>query len=860
MQYNVEIALGSKEVTDFLKVESHIPTIEVINIMSSLNKDYAIVLENQKPIGIFSESDALRIKYEDKDLNVSVKEYASKPIISVKKNHNLFEAINLMIENDISKLVIVDHEDLALGVITQKSLIKIIDQEMLRRNKYVKDIIKPKELITVSPLDILDEALKKLTKYKIKALVVVEKEEAVGIITQKDFLKLISNDVDLKNNIIRDYMKSPVITCTLDTSLVLASKMMNDFNIRRLIVIDELRKPIGVITQGDIIRNLEGNYEDYIEKKLKNIRQMLDIMQDPVLELMDVGPYNESSGVIIWQNSSAKNTFGGLLGKHITDIIDKYTWSMLYENLRSNKSINYEPIFLNENIYQVSCVYLEDDYKIISGRIKVLFKNITKIYKSDLELRRINRQYQSILDAMDDMVIIYDAKDYTIKITNRAVSEKLGYDVDELTNKNFFDIVLNSENVIKHFIERIIIENKKVVGRRVYIKKNGELLPVHVVATKVYFENHTKKEHILVVARDISKELIIEEKLKKTNKQLNMLYSFITDLSKAHEEDEVYEILIHYLRKLGIEYIHMYKLNPSLNRITSSYLLKAENLYLEHKNGSLVWEDDCLEQDPSFCKVIKSGTNLVVSNVATEYGCPRAKIGKDTKSYMCVPIFVGGGYITNATAILSLISTKQDFFDEQIKLKINKLVEAFVPFLSNIRLIRINRELSIRDPLTDAYNRRFLDEILNKEFQKAIRLKSKLSFIMFDVDSFKAFNDKYGHKAGDIALQVLSNVVREKIRASDVFARYGGEEFAIVLPETSKKDAIDIANRIRTSLSNKIFEIPSTDGAYKTVSISASFGVATFNDDANDLEGLMKISDERLYKAKKLGKNKVIGE
>ena len=872
MNYTVSLALQNKEVVDFLKVDANAPTRYVIKLMADADKDYAVVVEEDKVVGIFSESDTLRIKYENKDLNTNVLEYASKPVITIKTSYNLFEAINLMIENDISKLVIVDDKDRPIGVLSQRTLIATIDQEMLKRHKFVKDVVKHRKLISLSQFDTLDKALKTIVENKIRAVVIVESDLAVGIITQKDLTKLISLGIDLSTSLIKDYMKRPVVTCKLDTPLIEASEMMARLNIRRLVVVDDDDKPIGIITQGDIIRNLEEKYEEYVEKKLKHIRFMLNIMQDPVLEIMDAGVFNPSSGVIVWQNESAKSIFGNFLGKNINEIIDIYTWKNIYEKLRNDKSVNYEPIFIKDNIYHISCVYVEDEHKIIDGRIKILFKDITKTYTSEIELKKINKQYKSILDAMDDMVIIYDAYDYKIKLINKSVVEHLGYYEEELLGRNFFDIILNPENVIKRFIDRIIKENKKVVGRRVYIKKDGSFLPVHVVATKVEFENHTTKEHILVVARDISKELIIEEKLKNTNKDLNTLYSFITDLSKAHKEDEAYDIFIHYLKRLGVEYVHMYKLNPSLNKIVSSYLLKAQNIYQSHSESD-IWIGDCLEDNPSLCKVIKSGVDLSVQNVKTDYGCPMAKVGSSVKSYMCVPLFLGGVYITNATAIFTLMSSKENFFNDDMKRKINKFVEALVPVVSNLRLIEINRELSIRDPLTNAYNRRFLDEILDKEFQKAIRRQTKLSIIMLDVDNFKKFNDTYGHRAGDIALQHISNVVQENIRASDIFARYGGEEFVIVLPETSKDNTVEIANRIKEALSSRVFYVDAVVGLSNVDSgsytpreasskyfITASFGVATFDDDAKDLEELLKIADMRLYKAKELGKNRVVYE
>jgi len=501
MSYTVHLALKNEEVLDFLKVEANTPTKYAIQLMANFDKDYVVVVENNKAVGIFSESDVLKLKYANENLDKNVLEYASKPAITIRSSFNIFEAFNLMIENDISKLIIVDDEDKPIGVLTQRTLIKTIDQEMLKRNKNVKDILRQRDLISLFPTDTLSLALKTLVENKIRAVVILEpnntnssefdeneqdtndsrvvdrgklvsRGKLVGIITQKDLTKLISIGVDLDKALIKDYMKSPVITCRIDTPLIEASKIMASFNIRRLVVVDEKDNPIGIVTQGDIIRNLDEKYEEYVEKKLKHLRSMLNIMQDPVLEVMDAGVFDSSSGIIIWQNDSAKSIFGNFLGKNIEEIIDHYTWKYIYEKLKNEKSVNYEPIFIKDYIYHITCLYIEDEQKIIDGRIKILFKDITKAYKSELELKKINKQYKNILDAMNDMVIIYDAYDYKIKFVNKSALEHLEYTEEELTNKNFFDIILNSENVIKHFIERVIKENKKS-GRKtsVYQKK-----------------------------------------------------------------------------------------------------------------------------------------------------------------------------------------------------------------------------------------------------------------------------------------------------------------------------------------------------------------------------------------------------
>jgi Predicted transcriptional regulator, contains C-terminal CBS domains len=174
MSYTVHLALKNEEVLDFLKVEANTPTKYAIQLMANFDKDYVVVVENNKAVGIFSESDVLKLKYANENLDKNVLEYASKPAITVRSSFNLFEAVNLMIENDISKLIVVDDEDKPIGVLTQRTLIKTIDQEMLKRNKNVKDILRQRDLISLFPTDTLSLALKTLVENKIRAVVILE--------------------------------------------------------------------------------------------------------------------------------------------------------------------------------------------------------------------------------------------------------------------------------------------------------------------------------------------------------------------------------------------------------------------------------------------------------------------------------------------------------------------------------------------------------------------------------------------------------------------------------------------------------------------------------------------------------------
>ena len=161
--------------------------------------------------------------------------------------------------------------------------------------------------------------------------------------------------------------------------------------------------------------------------------------------------------------------------------------------------------------------------------------------------------------------------------------------------------------------------------------------------------------------------------------------------------------------------------------------------------------------------------------------------------------------------------------------------------------------LTIQDGLTRLNNQRALTEFLDREVARSQRHNRSLSVHMFDIDRFKAVNDSYGHLCGDFVLRELAECLKETVRKEDLFARYGGEEFVMVLVETSLKDAITAAERMRELVAGHQFRFE-TDPLKLTISI----GVATTTGNPEmSPHALLKAADEKLYHAKRTGRNRV---
>jgi diguanylate cyclase (GGDEF)-like protein len=165
------------------------------------------------------------------------------------------------------------------------------------------------------------------------------------------------------------------------------------------------------------------------------------------------------------------------------------------------------------------------------------------------------------------------------------------------------------------------------------------------------------------------------------------------------------------------------------------------------------------------------------------------------------------------------------------------------------------KELSRKDGLTDLYNHRFFQQLLETEVSRAARYNRVVSLLMIDIDDFKSYNDAHGHPAGDAALRRLAGLLRTSSRNCDYAARYGGEEFAIIVPEVAADAALRMAERLRDTVEKAEFE---GEEALPGGRLTVSVGVATYPTHAQGKDELLAHADGALYQAKAQGKNAVV--
>ena len=219
-------------------------------------------------------------------------------------------------------------------------------------------------------------------------------------------------------------------------------------------------------------------------------------------------------------------------------------------------------------------------------------------------------------------------------------------------------------------------------------------------------------------------------------------------------------------------------------------------------------------------------------------------------AHVCIPLLLGG----SVGGVVQILFGAGDGIAVHDRLHtIRRYLEEAAPVIESKRLTQILRESTLKDPMTGLYNRRFLDQFSERLTSMAERRQTGLALVMCDLDSFKEMNDIHGHQMGDAALREAVRVISVSVRHSDFVIRMGGDEFLALLSDTSEDKALEVAERIRSSLESNRFKV-----AGRELKLTLSLGVSVFPDDSDDFDDCMKFADTALYRAKEAGSNLVV--
>jgi diguanylate cyclase (GGDEF)-like protein len=340
-------------------------------------------------------------------------------------------------------------------------------------------------------------------------------------------------------------------------------------------------------------------------------------------------------------------------------------------------------------------------------------------------------------------------------------------------------------------------------------------------------------------ANEVAQRIVAEKQMEQ-RRAINAQLSQMTSLLHAcFTLEEASAIISHFAQQLFPHYIG------------ALYVFRSSRNLLELTTG---WGDDEHKEfffGPQQCWGLRQGQMYTVLHPQTSIICGHVH---HTRPYTCLPLMAHGEVL----ALLHITPDSNTVNDEAMTethyAVLRVFVEPIALALSNLKLRDSLRQQSIRDPLTGLFNRRYLEETLGLEIERARRSNAPFSIIMLDLDHFKQFNDTHGHEAGDVVLQTFGSFIQRHVRGGDIACRYGGEEFTLVLPSTS----IEIAQQRAAQISEGIRALNIDFKNQILGPLTLSIGVACFPTHGEMGEVVLQAADAALYQAKSQGRDRVV--
>jgi diguanylate cyclase (GGDEF)-like protein/PAS domain S-box-containing protein len=444
-----------------------------------------------------------------------------------------------------------------------------------------------------------------------------------------------------------------------------------------------------------------------------------------------------------------------------------------------------------------------------------------------------------------------------IDLCNRAFEKLFGYERQEIVGKKLDSLISGHQPEDLLELSPRVYAGQSVRGSARRERNDGSLVDVEVHAVPLVIDGQVRGAYALY--NDISDAI---KAAHERDQQGNILKRSLTELQSRTNE-----------MTLLIELSDMLQCCSSLDEAYSVITQFGKKLFSGESSGSLsVFKSsrNILESagawgtngtplppfPPDSCWALRRGKPHWSAGSSPELVCNHLKNHLGANDGLCVPMVAQGDTIGVLQLQISATSESKSS-NEPIQVVLQRIASSaagqIALSIASLKLREALKDQSIRDPLTGLYNRRFMQESLDRELLRARRTNRPFTVMFIDIDHFKRFNDSFGHDAGDLVLQVFAKALTNHFRGGDIICRYGGEEFALVLPDSSLKDAERRANDLRVEIKklsishrNKILD-----------PITFSVGLAAFPEHGSTPEELFRVADKCLYDSKTQGRDRI---
>lgn len=502
-----------------------------------------------------------------------------------------------------------------------------------------------------------------------------------------------------------------------------------------------------------------------------------------------------------------------------------------------------------------------------------LLKNINERKRAEDALRKAGEQeYKTMLSTAMDGFWIVNTQGRIIDV-NETYCRLTGYSRRELLNMGISDVevVETHEDTVQH-IRKVLEDGSDRFDTR-HRCKDGRCIDVEISVT--YIE--ADEGRFFVFLRDITERKRAEQDIRQAKEDLELKVSERTiELKQVNEqliarasELEQLNLEAGLLSKMGeflqtcITVVEAYSvISQTLSQLLPEdsgalFILSSSRNLL---NAASTWGKDLhgnMSFHPEECWALRQGRLHMVTDAEnnTDYALRCQHVGDTKGDYLCIPMIAQGETIGVLHLCAGAAESGQHgkiWIKTKKRLLLN-VTEQIGLAIANLKLREALRNLAIRDPLTGLFNRRYMEESLEKEQGLAERKNSPLGIIMLDIDHFKRFNDTFGHDAGDTLLREFGGFLKQHIRVSDIACRYGGEEFTVILPEAGVETVRHRAELLREGVKNMQVQYNRELLGVITVSL----GVAVFPQHGSTTQAVLQAADACLYAAKEAGRNRV---
>ena len=567
--------------------------------------------------------------------------------------------------------------------------------------------------------------------------------------------------------------------------------------------------------------------EIYQPGKLKYYKEIMDSSQDLIQVVDRDYTYLFVNDVFLKYHLLDRSQ---VIGHHLKEVFGEELFissiKPYIDKVLKGRPLKYEMSFdypdLGRRYFSILYTPLKDKEGGIEGIVGVM-RDISNRVRIEKKLKESEKKYRALINSMNDTVWIIDFDANFIDANDTAVST-MGYTREELLSMGPADIDSSLKKEQIQELARGMKTDEIQVFETTHKTKDGRVIPVEISSSLVSYKGETA---ILSIARDITRLKKAEETLLEERNKLRELHRAVDRLQRCESEDKLWD------KALEVT-TNILKLDQCI-----FYVLEEDKLVPRSVSKSALPEGQkTLNLDEGIAGRTFRERKTIQGNDLRKW--KEAKSArKDVRSFISIPI----GNI----GVVQIFSTKKGAFSPQDVSLAEILAGHLREEAARIRLEEELRAQAIRDSLTGLFNRRYFDQSIKKEVDRAKRYKHPLGILMIDINRFKEINDRFSHMAGDKVLAETARLLKKTVRDIDMVVRYGGDEFLIVFPETNEEPSEVIISRIRKNLDawnrkQDIMDFP------LTLALGASY-LKPGTDDA--IETVIKKADLKMYEDKK---------